>query len=86
MGSKAANRTHHRVSIGLQLTSPPDKRQAPPTDETTLLGFPHRYVPGHSRATASGLWVHLAPRRALLSTDRHSLEAPCLSRSCPGPT
>jgi hypothetical protein len=55
MGSKAANRTHRRVSIGLQLASPLDKRQAPPTDETTLLGFSHRYVPGHSRTTASGL-------------------------------
>jgi hypothetical protein len=43
-------------------------RRAAFTDETTLLGFLHRSVPDHSNTAPLGLWVHLMPRRALLST------------------
>jgi hypothetical protein len=74
-GPKAAIRTRHRVSINLQLASSADERQTPSVDETTLLGFLHLSAPGHLRQTASGLWVHLAPCRTLLPTNRHSLEA-----------
>ena len=64
-----------RVSISSRLASSTGRREPPPPDETTLLGFLCRYTPEHSSKPASGLWVHLKPRRTLLPTDRLSLEA-----------
>jgi hypothetical protein len=49
--------------------------EAQRADRTALLGFSHRSFPQHANRLASGLWVHLATRRALLPTDRRSLEA-----------
>jgi hypothetical protein len=58
------------VSIGFRLvpSTPPGKPDDP--DGTTLPGFSHQHDPAHSGKPASGLWVHLIPRRALLPTDR----------------
>jgi hypothetical protein len=68
-------RVRLRVSISPHLAPSPQRAEAGSVDEAALLGFLHRFAPEHTRTTASGLWVHLTPRRTLLPTDRRSLKA-----------
>jgi hypothetical protein len=49
-------------------------RETQTTDEATLLGFWCRHDPNYSSDAASGLWIHLAPRRTLLPTGQRSLK------------
>jgi hypothetical protein len=72
MHPKGDARVHLRVSIGLRLVPSENPASLRRPDGTTLLGFPCQYDPTHSSEPASGLWVHLSPRRALLPTDRWS--------------
>jgi hypothetical protein len=46
--------------------------ESPTSHEATLLGFSHRHKPVHLSEAASGLWVHLTPRQALLPAGRRS--------------